>query len=362
MDSKLINTKNLDLLVKSWAHPVFFGVCRPLILLFAVLSGSTEATIPGKIHQIWIGAKVPEYLDIVSQSFKKVKGWEYNLWRATQNNFLERNGKIIRHTWTESEYTTKEYSINELFDNEHSVIKAILERNRTSDDSHLASLGDILRYRIVHEFGGFYFDMKFELLNPNEMADLIKQPLYTLITANEFAFLTSQQGYLSNAFFAAEVNHPALTNLLLSIPPLEDEVPHSKVDIFGPAFFLLGIDSWYRAAAADEQTGWLMLPHTKIYPYIDWAPKVQEFRPGTLLTETAVKLREAGNDFCVVKADSLYRLPGLYLNESEYLPVPDKAGLFYRYPCNRYPNAIAIDHFDYGSSWNSHNRYSGHHR
>ncbi|WP_152558572.1 glycosyltransferase family 32 protein [Endozoicomonas numazuensis] len=348
--------------IKNGANPALFSVCRSLILLFALLSGCTEAAIPGKIHQIWIGDKLPEYLHIISQSFKKVKGWEYNLWRATQNNFFEQNGKIIRHTWTESGYSTKEYYIGELFDNEYSTILAILERHKTSKDNHLASLGDTLRYRIIYDFGGFYFDMKFELLKPEELSDLITQSIYNLITANEFAFSSSQKGYLSNGFFAAEPDHPALSKMLSSIHSLEAKIAYSKVDIFGPGFFLKEIESWFRSAAPDQQLGWLMLPHSKIYPYIDWAPREEDFSSDTTLAETALKLREAGYDSCVAEADPQYKFPQMYLKEMRYLTVNGTSGLFYLFPCIKYPDAIAIDHFDYGSSWNSHNRYAGKHR
>ncbi|MGI9281094.1 MAG: hypothetical protein ACR2PX_15925 [Endozoicomonas sp.] len=204
--------------------------------------------------------------------------------------------------------------------------------------------------------------MKFELLNPDELADLITQPLYSLITANEFAFSGYQKSYLSNGFFAAEANHPALSGMLLSMHLLEEKIVCSKVDIYGPGFFLLEIESWYRGATSEQKLGWLMLPHTKIYPYIDWAPREQQFSANTSPAENAMKLREAGYDFCVSEADPEYKFPQMYLKEMQFLTIPGKSGLFYRYPCNLYPDAIAIDHFDYGSSWNSHNRYAGKHR
>ncbi|WP_172806709.1 hypothetical protein [Endozoicomonas arenosclerae] len=348
--------------IKNGVHPALFSVCRSLILLFALLSGITEAAIPGKIHQIWIGEKLPEYLDIISQSFKKVKGWEYNLWRATQDNFFDPNGKITRYTWTESEHIVQEYFIDELFDNEYSIIKSILVHNKTSKDNHLASLGDILRYRIVHEFGGFYFDMKFELLNPEELSDLARQPLYNMITANEFAFSSAQKGYLSNGFFAAEALHPALTNMLFTAHLLEEKIPTSNVDIFGPGFFLREIENWYRIADPEKKQGWLMLPHTKIYPYIDWAPNDEDLAADTTPIKPIRKLREAGYDFCYVKADPQFKFPQIYLREMNYLRVNGGSGFFYQYPCKKYPDAIAMDHFDSGSSWNSHDRYAGKHR
>jgi mannosyltransferase OCH1-like enzyme len=90
--------------------------------------------IPKIIHQIWINdtKEIPvKYIPYVSSVISKHPGWEYILWDVEKAKNL-----------------------------------GMRTLDRFNELDHWAYRADILRYEIMHRFGGVYLDCDFQLLRP----------------------------------------------------------------------------------------------------------------------------------------------------------------------------------------------------
>jgi mannosyltransferase OCH1-like enzyme len=97
--------------------------------------------IPKRIHQIWIGNNKPPYKWI--DSFR--------------NKFLTSHPNWEYHLWTENEIKDLKLINNDLYKNEESLV----------------AKSDILRYEILYQFGGIYFDADILWLNNKSLNDLL---------------------------------------------------------------------------------------------------------------------------------------------------------------------------------------------
>ena len=88
--------------------------------------------IPRKIHQIWLGSKLPEKYLKYTESWKQIHpNWEYKL-------------------WTDEDIKTFNFSEN--------------GRNVFDNAVNQGMKSDVLRYEILNQFGGLYVDTDFECL------------------------------------------------------------------------------------------------------------------------------------------------------------------------------------------------------
>lgn len=89
--------------------------------------------IPQIVHQTWIGEKIPDscrkYVDSIKSNFK---GWEYVLWTDKECE------KLLK-----SEY--------------NNIYNIFLKAPNNGFKS------DLFRYCIMHKFGGFYFDLDYQI-------------------------------------------------------------------------------------------------------------------------------------------------------------------------------------------------------
>lgn len=95
-------------------------------------STDADARIPKRIHQIWLGGRLPARYRTWAESWKDVNpGWEYLLWDdKSVRNFGLRNEKAYQRS------------------------------------SNLGAKSDIARYEILERLGGVYADTDFECLRP----------------------------------------------------------------------------------------------------------------------------------------------------------------------------------------------------
>lgn len=330
-----------------------------LVLLFIMLTPSSVvlAEIPRKIHQIWIGDSVPLYLQDLSKTFQKIDGWQYNLWLLSEKELDNPFGTIHRLTLEQPEHSSEwvsfeqKYPLVSFFREEYLPLKLIRSQELRSSKNHKASLSDLMRYRIVFNEGGFYFDLKFELVNSSRLQALSTHTEWSFIAANEFSFAPHQNPYLSNGFFAASTHHPALKLMLEMVKILGKDIKNSGVDIFGPHFFLANLESWYRDDIRNRRQLQLLMPEL-IYPYIDWSAK--NIYNGELL-------RPWGKDRCIMTDKDEIHPDFLMDGRAKVYEIHKHQQALIRYPCDQYPDSIAVDHFGYGSSWNSHDRENGNH-
>jgi len=99
---------------------------------FLMIMPTTRPKIPKIIHQIWIGQKVPEKFKALQQTWKDHHpDWEYRFW--TQHDIETFGFKNID----------------------------LLKASRNPGE-----ISDMMRYEILHRFGGVYIDFDFECLQP----------------------------------------------------------------------------------------------------------------------------------------------------------------------------------------------------
>jgi len=97
---------------------------------------NTVPKIPKIIHQIWLGGELPSKYKELCTTFKELNpDWEYKL-------------------WTDEEV--------EKLNNDQPLINIHLYNNV----QNLGSKADILRYELLHRFGGLYFDTDFICVKP----------------------------------------------------------------------------------------------------------------------------------------------------------------------------------------------------
>lgn len=97
---------------------------------------SPRGAIPKKVHQIWLGSRPvpPHFVPWMESIARFAEGWEYRLWR--------------------------DEDLPEL------LADALLPDVIADPDANVGLRADILRYEILRQQGGVYFDCDFELLMP----------------------------------------------------------------------------------------------------------------------------------------------------------------------------------------------------
>ncbi len=142
---------------------------------------STQSTlkIPKIIHQIWLGSPVPESLKQLQQSWienHRGRGWAYKL-------------------WTDEDVALMELYNQEFYD--------------ASDNYGIKS--DILRWEILHNYGGVYIDMDYECLCSLDELHYIYD-FYTALQPLDTTFIQ-----LGAALCGARPGHPILKHCIETI-------------------------------------------------------------------------------------------------------------------------------------------------
>jgi len=197
-------------------------------------------TLPAKIHFVWVGGPIPEkYLHSIRRlAIAAAKsGIEVNLWTNSQANYEKTAEKLdlpmpdnfrIRDIQELKEGMGKDelYQSDERFERFWNYVNREMVGLK-----NLAAASDILRYEILRQEGGYYFDTdtEFELdeksvltIDPLEhgfkkIGSLLQDKLHDMFDGNDI--------------IAAVPNHPAIQQVLLNV--LEN---YKQLDInAGPA-------------------------------------------------------------------------------------------------------------------------------
>ena len=184
--------------------------------------GTPQAKIPKILHQIWVGPKTPpELLKQSQESFKKHNpDWEYKL-------------------WTDAD------------------VKSLMLHNQKFYDlsDNYGEKSDILRYELLHKFGGVYVDVDFICFKP---LDVLCQ--YDLWAALEPLDCSNGTG-INNAIIGSIPYHPILRHAIESI----QETWYSGTNVFervGPYHFK---ESFIKYAAQDLDNI-IAFPKSFFYP------------------------------------------------------------------------------------------------
>ena len=216
--------------------------------------GQGAGRIPKRLHQIWLGPRPVPFQDDFIQTWKDLHsrkdGWEYKLWRDAD---------------AEEEYSKSTW------------LRAAMEAA-----SNFGEQSDILRYYILHKYGGLYVDVDFECLQP-----------FNLITHGSFSFVCGFSNVnaveINNGFIAAIPSHPLLSRLMRNLKPClrkdgvaglvasflgsEDEVMNhaianvnwmNTIERTGPGLFTRTVMSYIVEDDGDDDV--LVLPSICLYP------------------------------------------------------------------------------------------------
>ena len=173
---------------------------------------SSPPTVPNLIHFIWIGSPIPEkYINNIITYYEKNPTHTLYLWQdqtdPTPKKLQKENIKLF------------------------STIKDIKLKNQYIYDNeiNLGCKADIIRYEILHMYGGMYTDVDSECISP--LDDHFKHPLLAY---------TNKQGWnnVQNAFLVFSKGHPFLDYLIKSLSWSYYDITHKRdvPSIAGPTF------------------------------------------------------------------------------------------------------------------------------
>lgn len=180
--------------------------------------------IPRTIHRIWVGGTEPEWTSRLGAT-----------WAAHHPDWTVRQ-------WTDA-------SVGELFPLRN---QAIYDAAHELFPRHVGQLrSDLLRYEILHRFGGLYIDADFEAL----------RPLDTLIDgATAFAAWEEQDRWIANGLMGATPNHPFIDRLIRGVPGSIRRRPGQRpARVTGPQY----LTRTYRAHGGLDR----VLDQHLVYPY-----------------------------------------------------------------------------------------------
>ena len=248
----------------------------------------TNDVIPKKIHQIWIGNEpLPIHKKLYTKSFKKI----HPSWQYK--------------LWNNNDITEDNFPLT------FSYITKVLN---SDVKGKFAKAADLMRYEILFHQGGFYFDTNIELLQDIEKY-IPNFENYAFILCHELPKFDKK--WISNGFFACPKNNKYIQNILSKNVLDKIDFTDMACNCTGPKLFA--------TCFSDINFCNIKLLHSEaIYP-VHW--KTPE------------------NDLCVtpVSYDTNEKNINIvfFKNKSQQL----------EYPCKKFENSLAIDHFIFGASW-----------
>lgn len=205
------------------------------------------AKIPEKIHFVWIGGPIPEdYLKQILALAKIAKdsNFEFNVWCDNKDNFLKQLQKQIKTADLPDEVTNLLGVNLRNIDELQSKMKDdpfYQEENRLRDynynlnrerigNKNLAAASDFLRYEILRQEGGFYFDTDtLFLISKNAKLKTVNAPLG--IVANVRIINEDDEDLVTgnNDIIGCTPNHPVMRGAIKQSIENYKELDASKV-------------------------------------------------------------------------------------------------------------------------------------
>jgi hypothetical protein len=294
-----------------------------------------KSPIPRDIHFIWIGTqKVPDYFTkYFFKSFQEnMPEFSFRLWTnkdLTKNNFPKTysyiqkskryHGKIVEQVEENEDGTIEIYNVLD-------------ENNKPSTHNKWAQITDLMRLEIIYTYGGYYFDVNFEILpkrRTHTMFHLLNSTKKRFVGCHEVPF--KSWDFLSNSFFGA-TKHNVILKRLLSKSYLND-IDYMNSDVSGetgPGYLVNGISS---------RDSYHIFPHYYFYPFYE-DPKIVSFNSDTGKT----------SNLPIGRKVKLNRCHARETKKQSMKKLQKKKG-FIEYPCKKYPRSYALKHWQLGRSW-----------
>lgn len=182
---------------------------------------SININIPKKIHQIWLGGKIPEKYDRIRKSWiDKNPDWEYKLW---------------------CDDDIKDFNLQNI--------------KQFNSINNLGAKSDILRYEILYRYGGLYVDTDFECLK----------------SFNDLTYLSlfSGTGHVThpevfNGLIACRPNHELIKKLINDINIVNTNDFNYILSLTGPKYFTSKLFEYVKNHINDEV---VIFPTVFFYPF-----------------------------------------------------------------------------------------------
>lgn len=274
---------------------------------------SKKSPIPKKLHFIWLGPKKPPYLTKFMKTFEiYAPGFEVRLWGdkdITNENFPRTYTTIQK---------VKEYQGKAI--KEYTQQKTMYKTNKNVYSySKYAQISDLMRYEIVFNEGGYYFDANMFLLK--DITKLFNRN-ETFVGCNELGRNMEESEILSNSFFGAIQGSPVLKRLLT--PRFLKGLDLRTLDVD----FVTGPGA-LRNALHIESDNYYIFPPNTFYPYIlPWTASGEDHH-----------LRKSSEPKCT----------GPIRTKQRNLKM--KKNLWLEFPCQKYKSSYGIKIWESGGSW-----------
>jgi mannosyltransferase OCH1-like enzyme len=188
---------------------------------FHIKSENDINKIPKKIHQIWLGGKIPDKYKRLRDTFlEKNPNWEYKLW--TDEDVNDFNLKNID-------------TFNKI--------------------TNLGVKSDIFRYEILYREGGLYVDTDFECLKSFD--DLTYLDLFT-----GTGHLYDPEVF--NGLIACKKNHELIKELIDNIQIINTNNFDEILSLTGPRYFSDKLFQWIKNNPNDKV---IVFPTNFFYPF-----------------------------------------------------------------------------------------------
>jgi len=273
----------------------------------------TGKTIPKKIHIIWLGPKQPSYLKKFMDTFKKcAPGYETRLWG--DNDITNKNFPLTYDTIQKvrkfQAVKIKEYT------QQNTMLKS------TGDPytySKYAQVSDLMRYEIIYNKGGYYFDANMFLLK--DITKLFNRR-EQFVGCNELGTNMRKSPILSNSFFGAVTKSPVLKRLLTKKFLASIDLRTLDVDFeTGPGAL--------RSVLNIDKDSYHIFPPNTFYPYIlPWSAEGDDH-----------PLRKSSKPKCTGK------------KRTQKKTLEMKDNLWLEFPCHKYKGSYGIKVWESGGSW-----------
>lgn len=199
---------------------------------------SEKSKIPLSVHQMYFTSKTsPGQIDELSLS--KIIASAERLHMADQNwvfHFWTNYPEVLQQSIKEIPNLTI-HMIEEL--QGHRLYKEVIESLKfaesQNDKTMLVRASDLVRYIVLHKFGGIYYDLDYEIYNAGKLLNLLKS--FELLVGKE---TDEEISAIGNAFMASIPDHPVMNAVLGLIKRNLNQESHFNI----PKYLNHGCTKW----------------------------------------------------------------------------------------------------------------------